>query len=156
MNVSQPKPVEIARNLMRSCGRATLATVDAEGAPFASFVITAQAADGSPLLLLSRLAVHSRNIARDHRISLLMLLMADEGNVDEALGPAATRLTLTGRALPDPDPESRRLFLTRHPDAAAYAGFADFSFYRLHVDGGHLVAGFGLIVDLTRDKLMTG
>ena len=40
-----------------------------------------------------------------------------------------------------------------NPDAARYAAFADFSLYRFHVEGGHLVAGFGRIVSLTPDEL---
>ena len=53
----------VARALLSRGGSAALATLEDTGGPFASYVITAPAADGSPLLLLSRLAVHTRNIA---------------------------------------------------------------------------------------------
>jgi hypothetical protein len=66
---------------------------------------------------------------------------------------AASRLTLTGRLLRDDDPEAKRIFLKRQPDAARYADFADFSFYRFHIEAGHLVAGFGRIVGLSPAEL---
>ena len=68
---------------------------------------------------------------------------------------AASRLTLTGRLLPRHDPGMKRIFLARHPDAARYAGFTDFSLYRFDVEAGHLVAGFGRIVDLGAAELTT-
>jgi hypothetical protein len=66
----------------------------------------------------------------------------------------AERLTITGRCPKTDDAESRRLFLARHPDAARYAGFADFALYRFEIAAGHLVAGFGRIVDLTPGELL--
>ena len=105
--------------------------------------------DGSPLLLLSRLAVHTKNLERDPRASLLLVREPEAGS--ESM--TALRLTLTGRVLREDSADSRRLFLARHPDAARYAGFADFSLYRFHVEGGHLVAGFGRIVSLNPDEL---
>ncbi len=64
------------------------------------------------------------------------------------------RLTVTGRAGKDADPASRARYVERHPDAARYAGFSDFALYRFAIDRGHLVAGFGRIVALTREELL--
>lgn len=137
----------LARSLMRECDTAALATLSPDGSPFASHIIIAPAADLSPLTLLSKLAVHSQNLARDPRASLLLVRPAASDNM------AASRLTLTGRLDRDDDPEVKRMFLERQAEAARYAGFADFSFYRFHVDAGHLVAGFGRIVGLTPAEL---
>lgn len=54
--------VEVARRLLRSASTASLATLDADGAPFATLVTMATDHDGAPLALLSRLAVHTANI----------------------------------------------------------------------------------------------
>jgi putative heme iron utilization protein len=135
----------IARELMGSGGPASLATLDERGSPFASYVVTAPAADLSPLLLLSRLAVHSRNLERDPRASLLFVREPDAGS--ESM--TAVRLTLTGRAMRDADPELLRLYGARHPDSQRYSGFGDFSIYRFEMEAGHLVAGFGRIVSLS-------
>jgi putative heme iron utilization protein len=128
-----------ARSLARTRTRAALAT-SLGGAPYASLVLLAVDLDASPLLLLSELARHSRNIAFDPRVSLL--LDATEGDPDPLAGP---RLTLLGRALPTGDPHRLARFISHHPTSAGYAGFGDFHLYRVEVERGHLVAGFGRI-----------
>ncbi len=129
----------LGRRLMRGCERAALAT-SLRGAPYASLVLVAADLDASPLLLLSDLAQHSRNIAFDPRVSLL--LDGTEGHVDRLDGP---RLTLVGRVELAADPRLLARFAAHHPSSALYAGFADFRLYRLAVERGHLVAGFGRI-----------
>jgi len=129
----------LARSLARSRTRAALAT-SLNGAPYASLVLFAVDLDASPLLLLSDLAQHSRNIAFDPRVSLL--LDATEGHPDPLTGP---RLTLLGQALPIDDPRCLGRFVSHHPASAGYAGFRDFRLYRVVVERGHLVAGFGRI-----------
>ena len=138
----------LGRGLMREIGEASLATLDADGGPFASYVITAPGFDGTPLLLLSELATHTRNIARDPRASLLFVRAA------ETRATTAARLTLTGNIRRETYPEAKRLFLARHPEAALYAGFSDFAFWRFDTASAHLVAGFGRIVDLTPGDLL--
>ena len=132
-------PSVIGRLLARSCTRAALAT-SLNGAPYASLVLITLDLDASPLLLLSDLAQHSRNIAFDPRVSLL--LDGTEGRPDPLSGP---RLTLLGRALPTDDSRCLARFTSHHPASAAYAGFRDFHLYRVMVERGHLVAGFGRI-----------
>ena len=127
------------RLLARGCTRAALAT-SLNGAPYASLVLFAVDVNASPLLLLSDLAQHSRNIAFDPRVSLL--LDATQGHPDPLTG---ARLTLLGRALPTDDPRYLARFLAHHPSSAGYAGFPDFRLYRVAIERGHLVAGFGRI-----------
>lgn len=143
------KPRSEARKLMRTARWATLATLDATSrAPYASLVTVATDSDGAPLVLISRLAVHTRNIEADPQVSMLF---ADVGEGDPFVHP---RVSVSARAHRTEDPAVRRRFLSRHPDAALYAGFADFGFYRLEPAGAHLVAGFGRIVDLQRGDLL--
>jgi heme iron utilization protein len=129
----------VGRRLMRRCEQAALAT-SLRGAPYASLVLVAADLDASPLLLLSDLAQHSRNIGFDPRVSLL--LDGTEGHADRLDGP---RLSLLGRAERIADPRLLARFTTRHPSSARYAGFADFRIYRVVVERGHFVAGFGHI-----------
>jgi putative heme iron utilization protein len=132
-------PAGFARRLLRSCDRAALAT-SLRGAPYASLVLVAADLDASPLLLLSDLAQHSRNIAFEPRVSLLF--DATEDHPDPLAGP---RLTVLGRAKAVDDGRLLERFTARHPSASLYAGFADFHLYRVGVDRAHLVAGFGRI-----------
>jgi hypothetical protein len=140
----------LARGLVEEARSAALATLDENGAPFASYVTVARDADGSPLVLLSRLALHTQNLARDPRASLLFVREPQPG--EESM--TAARLTVAGRMVGESGLDSKRRFLARHPDAARYADFPDFSLYRLHVADGHLVAGFGRIVALSRSDLV--
>jgi putative heme iron utilization protein len=141
---------ELARSLLVAGGVASLATLRPDGGPFASYVVTAPAADGSPLMLLSRLAEHTKNLDRDPRASLLFVREPSVG--EESM--TALRLTVTGRCARDADAELKRLYLARQPDAARYVGFADFSLFRFDIEAGHMVAGFGRIVALTRAELL--
>ena len=140
----------LAGGLLAAGGVATLATLQPDGSPFASYVVTAPAADGAPLTLISRLARHTQNLARDPRASLLFVGAPEPGG--EPL--TAPRLSLTGRCVTHDDEDAKQRFLERHPDAERYAGFADFALYRFAIESGHLVAGFGRIADLTRDALL--
>ena len=148
---ANPNSPLLSRQLARSCTRAALAT-SLGGAPYASLVLVTVDLDASPLLLLSDLAQHSRNIAFDPRFSLLF--DATLGHDDPLTGP---RLTLLGQAEAIDDPRCLARFVAHHPSSAGYAGFGDFRLYRMAVERGHLVAGFGRIdwVD-GRDFLFAG
>lgn len=139
-----------ARKLLREGRSGALATLmAARGDPYCSLVNVATAADGAPLLLLSRLAMHTKNILADARVSLML----DERRDGDPLQGA--RVMLMGRAEPVADEESRRRYLIRQPEAEMFAGFGDFGFYRIALTGAHLVAGFGRIVDLQPDQILT-
>ncbi len=126
-----------ARGLMRRARSATLATTMDDGAPYASLVTVACDTDASPVLLLSDLADHSRNLARDPRAALLF--EDASGKANPQTGP---RLTVMGRVAKSPEDRHRRRFLARHPGAGLYAGFADFHVYAMTVERGHFVGGF--------------
>jgi putative heme iron utilization protein len=127
------------RALMRAQATAALGTV-MDGAPYVSLVLVAFDGDGSPLLLLSRLAQHTKNLLADPRVSLLFDGTA--GLDDPLTGP---RLTVLGAAAVCANPAARERYVARHPSAAAYAGFSDFDLYKVTIERGHLVAGFGQI-----------
>jgi putative heme iron utilization protein len=128
-----------ARRLIRGRDHAALGTSLA-GRPFVSLVATACDSDATPLLLLSDLAQHTKNLIADASVSLLFEDVA--GHADPLAGP---RLTLLGRAERCDDPRAAARFAARHPTSASYSGFADFHLYRVVVGQGHLVAGFGRI-----------
>jgi heme iron utilization protein len=132
-------PAAFGRRLLRGRDRAALAT-NLRGAPYASLVLVVADLDASPLMLLSDLAQHSRNIGFDPRVSLLF--DATEGHPDPLTGP---RLTLIGKAEAIDDPRRLARFTAHHPTSSVYSGFGDFQLYRVTVERGHLVAGFGRI-----------
>lgn len=136
-----------ARRLIRTRDHAALAT-SLDGRPYVSLVAVACDSDASPLLLLSDLAEHTRNLLAEPRVSLLF--EATAGHADPLAGP---RLTLLGQAERSDDPRLLARFAARHPASAVYAGFADFHLYRVAIERGHLVAGFGRIAWVEGEKL---
>ena len=146
-------PRNLAKSLLRRRRQGALATLMADsGDPYCSLVNVASHPDGSPILLISRLAVHTRNILADPRVSLML----DERAAGDPLEGA--RIMLAGRAEAagaDQLECLRRRYLNVHPSAEAFANFKDFSFFRINPSGAHLVAGFGRIVDLSPDQFLT-
>jgi len=140
-----PRPV---RALIRSADRAVLATA-LGGWPYASLVLPAADADGAPLLLLSDLAEHARNLKADPRCSLLF--DGTQGLADPLTG---LRVTVMGEARPIADKALVERFVARHPSAELYAGFGDFRLYRMAVARAHVVAGFGRIHWLDASALL--
>jgi heme iron utilization protein len=143
----------LARSLLRRSRQGALATLMAgNGDPYCSLVNVASHADGSPILLISRLALHTRNILADNRVSLML----DERAAGDPLEGA--RIMLAGRAEEAAGEAAgmlRRRYLNAHPSAEAFVDFKDFSFFRIVPSGAHLVAGFGRIIDLQPAQLLT-
>ena len=148
-------PRALAKTLLRSIRAGTLGTLDRNtGHPFASLVNVATDVDGAPLILTSRLSTHTANLEADGRASVLL---AETGKGDPLAHP---RLTVLGRFVPvaresADDTRVRRRFLARHPKAELYAGFGDFSFWRMEVASAHLNGGFARAADLAADEVLT-
>jgi len=143
-------PKAAAKKLLREGRSGALATLmPGSGDPYCSLVNVATAADGAPLLLISKLAVHTKNILADPRVSL----MIDERKAGDPL--EGGRVMLMGTAAVTDDKDARRRYLERQPEAEAFAGFADFAFYKVTLKAAHLVAGFGRIVDLKPSDVLT-
>lgn len=144
-------PVAESKRLLRVTRSGALATLEADGAPFVTLVNVATDVDGAPLLLVSGLSRHTRLMAADPRVSLLL---AASGKGDPAAHP---RLTLVGRAtkVGEADlPRARARFLARHPKSALYADFPDFSFQRVEIVRGAINGGFARAADLEPGHLL--
>ncbi len=140
----------LGRSLVRAALKGALATVHkGSGHPYASLVLVATDTDGSPLVLISKLALHTQNLAADPRASLLIDATGTEANPMEG-----ARLTLVGEVHPATSTTARARFLARHPAAVGYADFPDFGFFALRPERAHYIGGFGKIVDLPEEDLL--
>lgn len=150
-NATAAAQAALMLNNMRT---ASLGTLTPDGAPFLSLVTIAPTGQSQAAMLLSGLAVHTKNLQNDGRCSLLIVAPGGEsGNPLEG-----ARLTLSGEASRlerDQDTAERATFLECHPDAAMYADFGDFAIWKFELQAAHLVAGFGRIVGLTPEDLLT-
>src|ERR1700704_2014862 len=131
----------LARSLLRRSRQGALATLMAgSGDPYCSLVNLASHPDGSPILLISRLALHTRNILGDPRVSLML----DERAGGDPLEGA--RIMLAGRAggrWGGPSGLLRLTSPTPNPRGEVFVFLGFFSFFRIRPTGTHLVAGFG-------------
>src|SRR5258707_13991389 len=106
-------PVKLARSLLRRSRQGALATLrPGSGDPYCSLVNVASHGDGSPILLISRLALHTQNILADSRVSLML----DERAQGDPL--EGSRIMMAGRAVQageDAAAASSRQFRQRPP-----------------------------------------
>jgi hypothetical protein len=150
----KPKPAFdtklAAKKLLREGRSGALATLMAgKGDPYCSLVNVATEASGAPLMLLSTLAIHTKNLLADSRISLML----DERKAGDPLQGA--RVMLMGTASRTESSSARTAYLLRQTEAEQFVNFADFMFFKMDVLRVHLVAGFGRIVDLAPQDILT-
>lgn len=136
---------EEARALTAGTSIATLATLDDDGAPWASMVAFGTLDDGTPVLWVSALAAHGRHLARDQRASLSVVgpPVADQ--------LATGRVTLAGHVeRPDGDEEAaaRAAYMGAVRGANLSADFHDFTLWVLRVERVRWVGGYGRMDDV--------
>ncbi len=140
-------PAQKARQLLRRCHAGVIATQshDMPGYPYASFVEYVADHQGRPVMLISALAEHTRNLHYHARLSLAA--------ADAPSGPvlASPRFTCVGEArlVPDEDlPACRARYLRYLPHAADYLSL-DFAFWRIEPVRLRSIPGFGAAVWVT-------
>jgi putative heme iron utilization protein len=147
------EPVRVTRSLLRRSRQGALATLSSgSGDPYCSLVNLASHPDGAPILLISRMALHTRNILADPRVSLMLDERAPGDPLEGSrimLGGVAEQAAAADVAV------LRRRYLSVHPSAQVFVDFKDFSFFRIAPKTLHLVAGFGRIVDLAPQQFLT-
>ena len=137
------KNATLAKRLIGEQKMAVLSTQSKRygGYPFGSVIGYALDAESRPVLLMSSLAVHHRNLEADPRASLTMF-------EDEALADPtnSSRVTLMGEIQPVPEtdlPAARAAYLIKHPDAEQWVDFGDFTILRMDVKDVYFIGGFG-------------
>lgn len=144
----------LAVRLIRTARSAALATLEPGGFPASTLVAVATDFDGTPVILVSALSAHTKNLRLDGRCSLLF---QQTGKGDPLAHP---RITVQARANPlaadhPVRARVRRRFLARNPKAALYADFPDFTFLRLEVERASLNGGFGKAFELAPGDVLT-
>ena len=139
----------VLRQLIHGRMIAALGTLH-QGAPFVSMVTFAAAKDGSLILHVSQLAVHTQDMLVSPDISLLITESAAAGKMPQVLA----RVTVQGRAkMLDRDSEKytdlREIYLSRFPDAASLFEFSDFSIFVIEPVSARVIPGFGQAVTIS-------
>jgi putative heme iron utilization protein len=141
LEVATPTHAERARTLVEQLSTGALSTLAREpaGHPYGSFVTFALDDGASPVLLISELAEHTRNLRGDGRASL----MVAESVREDPLANGRVTLLGTCRQVDAADAGARGAYLARFPNAAYYAEYRDFAFWRLSVESARYIGGYG-------------
>ena len=143
-SVPEPSYAERVKTLLTNERVGTIATQSAKhpGWPFASVMPYSLAEDGSPLFLISGMAIHTQNALADSRASLLV--MQSGGDADPLGAPRATLLGHV-RKVESVSDAMRNGYLERHPNSRHWINYSDFSFFKLEVTNVYFVGGFGVM-----------
>ena len=139
MNESRHELARKVRRLMRGSRSAALSTglVSFDAWPYGSMVTVAMDQGAAPLLLMSTLSDHTRNLLTDNRAALLF-----SGATRYRNPQRVARVTVLGRICKTKKSKHAARFLSMHPEARAYSNFGDFDFYRMHIERAHWIGGF--------------
>ncbi|HNV88070.1 MAG TPA: DUF2470 domain-containing protein [Methylotenera sp.] len=129
-----------ARQFLRSTHSGILSTHSAkfEGYPFGSVAPFVLDHDCQPVILISNIAEHTKNIIANSKVSLLVFAGMEDLQ-------ANARLTLLGEAvkIDKEDVDLRARYLRYIPQAAGYFDMHDFAFYRIGITQARYIGGFG-------------
>lgn len=146
--------IRLAKTLMRTARYGAIATLDPEtGWPTATRVGVSTDFDGAPIILISRLAAHTKALLKDVRCSLLL---GAPGKGDP-LAHARVTLACEAREIEPDSDEAKRManrYLCHQPKAQLYVGLGDFRFFRLEPKSASLNGGFGKAYALTSADLL--
>ncbi|OBH02355.1 HugZ family protein [Mycobacterium sp. E3247] len=149
-NDARPSAAEQARTIAAATNAATLATLTADGGdPWASLVAYGLL-DGMPVLCVSSLAEHGRNLARDPRASLS--IVAASGDTDPLAGSRITLAGLVAKPTGSAYDDARAAYLAAVPAARYYLDFSDFSLWVLRIQRLRWVGGYGRMDSATGDQ----
>jgi len=144
---------QLARNLLRQCRHGILSTqsLDADGHPFGSAVPYILDFDHIPLILISRLAEHSRNLLADPKTSFTLI---EPGTTD--IQQSVRLCLLTQAEIVKGDKAAQERYFRYFPRTRFFAGSLDFFFCRLKPIKARLIAGFGKAAWLDLEGLLPG
>jgi heme iron utilization protein len=144
-------PALEARRFLRRCDSGALSTLSLRhaGYPFGSVVNFVPDALGCPVILVSRLAEHSSNLAADPRASLLVRDASEDVQ-------ASARVTVLADAETAGDEALAERFVRYTPGAQRLLDLGDFYFLRLRPVAVRYIGGFGSIHWIKAEDFMPG
>lgn len=145
--------IAMAKRLIHTARHGALAVTGADdGFPQVSRVQTSTDTDGALVTLVSSLSPHTQAMIDHPRASILL---GEAGKGDPLAHPRITCFVRAEKIARNSDDHTRlrHRHLHRHPKAALYADFGDFSFFKLTLEGASLNGGFGKAYNLTADDL---
>ena len=135
--------IQAARELIKRESNGMFCTLSQKlgGFPFGSITPYALTDAGEPLILISEIAEHTRNVRADARSSLL--IVDSRASTDPQSG---ARATLVGYAIPVSKPflsDAQQRYASAFPNSASYFEAHDFTLFKIAVEQVRYIGGFG-------------
>jgi len=139
-----------ARALFQSRCDGVLSThsTDLAGYPFGSITPYCISPDGQPVILISTIAQHTKNIAADNKVSLI----AYDPQADDT--QAAGRVTYLANAIKTQDELMAERYYRFYPNSRNFHQTHDFSFYTLELVRVRYIGGFGEIYWVEKEDFL--
>ncbi|HEY2380645.1 MAG TPA: DUF2470 domain-containing protein [Terriglobia bacterium] len=138
--------------LGESFGVLSTLSLDVPGYPFGSITPYCGDEAGRPILYISEIAQHTKNLKADPRVSLTVVESESASDDVQSRG----RLTLIGNAAPVQDGKGRagERYFRHFSEARRYEQTHDFVFYRIDLVRLRFIGGFGQIYWVERDEFL--
>ena len=123
-----------------NAGKVATLSTDYKGTPFGSLTPYALDGKGCPILFLSNLAVHTKNIKKNPKCSIMVSKIDAEDPFNSA------RITFVGKLVRIDNKHREKfkeIFLKRQKTSEQFIDFADFHFYYIEIESIHYIGGFG-------------
>ena len=144
-DATRPSAAEEARTIAAATNAGTLASLTKTGDPWASFVtyglLEAGPSAGAPVLCVSHLAEHGRNLAADPRASLSVV--APGAEADPLASPRITLAGIVEHPVGAELDAARAAHVAAVPAAKYYIDYSDFTVWVLRVQRVRWVGGYG-------------
>jgi heme oxygenase (biliverdin-IX-beta and delta-forming) len=129
--------------LQESFGILSTLSLDVPGYPFGSIVPYCADGTGRPVIYISHIAQHTKNVKADPRVSLTIVESHSGDDDVQSRG----RLTVIGNATPIPrdDRRTAERYFRHVPESRQYDQTHDFAFYRIDLVRLRFIGGFGQI-----------
>jgi len=130
---------------------------------YSTFTLAAFDYDLSPILLLSDLSEHTKNIQEKNSASLMLceerklykFFPKFDNKISSYEDPMSRpRVTLIGKLKKTKDPNHKKRFILRHPASNLYANFKDMNFYKMDIKSAHLIGGFAQVKWFTSEDIL--
>lgn len=138
--------------LQESFGILSTLSLDVPGYPFGSVVPYCADGAGRPVIYISQIAQHTKNLRADPRVSLTLV----ESHSGDGDVQSRGRLTLMGNAAPVPpdDRQAAARYFRHVPESRQYDQTHDFAFYRIDPVRLRFIGGFGQIHWIEPDEFL--
>lgn len=145
---AEENKAEQSVSLLKQGDGGILATINADK-PYVSSTPFVLDKEGNPVIFISDLALHTKNISKNQNVSIIVNKPDKDGSYFNG-----SRVTVNGKMVKVTEEKEieacKKAYMSRYKEAQDWADFGDFNYFKLEPKEIYLIGGFGEIdwVDL--------